>query len=447
MRTLIDRTRSVATSRPLLGLLLLLLLALGVVFGLVGFWSAPRFHLWVNGEKIGEAHDEGTLREMLSTWATEEMSRVITLRDEGQAWSFPLRDLGLRLPIDKAGADLARRVAERAWWERTVEIQLELPGEWDLTRMEASLAGVREAVERPPVSASLQPDGDTVRVVSSTVGIRVDPEAVHRALRGLGDEDSLALPVEEVAPEVETEAIERLGIRRLIAEWSTHYDPSIPRADNVERAAEAFDGLILKPGEILSYNATVGPIDAATGWKEAYVIVAGELVPGIGGGVCQVATTLYGAALRANMEILERHQHQLAVGYIPPSEDAAVAQGYQDLKIRNTTPGHLLLKSESGDGTVTFRLYGDLPAGQEVRIESQVTGSLSFPTKTVIDPSLEPGVQEQVRAGIPGLTSEAYRLLFADGQLVKRELLSRDRYLPTARVVRTGPPPEEEGQE
>ncbi|MFZ5823526.1 MAG: G5 domain-containing protein [Bacillota bacterium] len=110
--------------------------------------------------------------------------------------------------------------------------------------------------------------------------------------------------------------------------------------------------------------------------------------------------------------------------------------------MRNTTPGHLLIKTEAEGGRVTFRLYGDLPSGQAVRIESQVTGSLPFPTREVPDPTLLPDQRQQVRGGIPGLTSEAYRLLFVDGKLIRRELLSRDRYLPVAAVIRTGAPAE-----
>lgn len=418
----------------------LLALALAATLGPVGlWWTGPSFHLWVNGEPVAEAADAAALQEALTGWAAEATERSVTLEHEGQTWSYRLAELGLTVPLETGRAQIAEAIDRRAWWQRRVEVRLELPADSHSPSLEAALAPVRAAVERAPTPASLEAAGEQVSVIPAVDGLSVDSAAIRAALRDLGKVERIRLPVMANPPELTTAAVQGLGIRRLIAEWSTHYDPAIPRAENVERAARAFDGLILKPGEILSYNGTVGPVDASTGWREASVILGGELVPGVGGGVCQVATTFYGAALRANMEILERHPHQLAVGYIPPSEDAAVAQGYQDLKIRNNTRGHVLVRSEADGGTVTFRLYGDLPSGQEIRIESEVTGSLPFPVRAVVDPALAPGQQQPVRGGIPGLTSEAYRLVFADGELVKRELLSRDQYLPTAAVVHTGP--------
>lgn len=418
----------------------LLVLAIVVVLGLVGYGTrGVRYHLWLNGEKVAEGRGPGDLLTALDGWASARMTQPVLVEHGGQGWRYSLGELGLVLPLGQATRELERAVASRPWWQWTVEIHLDLPESWDPALLDGALAPIRKAVERPPTPARLVVEGQEVEVIRSIDGLSVDADAVRRALSALGRQDRLLLPVTALRPDQTTEVVEGWGIRRLVAEWSTHYDPSIPRAENVERAAHAFDGMRIKPGEILSYNATVGPVDAANGWKEASVIVAGELVPGIGGGVCQVATTLYGAALRANLEILERHPHQLAVSYIPPSEDAAVAQGYQDLKIRNTTPGHLLLQTEAGDGTVTFRLYGDLPPGQEVRIASEVTGTVPFPTRIVADSTLAPGHQVATE-GVPGLTSVAYRLVFLDGELVKREGLSQDRYLPTAAVIRVGPP-------
>lgn len=421
--------------------MLLLALVLAGALGLVCFWPGwVRYHLWIDGEKVAEGREVSALHTALSTWREERMGRPLILEHEGRGWRYSMAELGLVLPLEEAERQVDQAAAQRPWWQRTVEVRLDLPAQWEMVRLEAALEPVREVVERPPQPASLAAEGAEVKITPSVDGLAIETDAVRGALSALGDAERLALPVSTVRPELTTEVVEGWSVRRLIAEWSTHYDPSIPRAENVERAARSFDGLLLKPGEVLSYNATVGPIDASTGWKAAPVIVGGELVPGIGGGVCQVTTTLYGAALRANMEILERHPHQLAVSYIPPSEDAAVAQGYQDLKIRNNTLGHLLMRTEAGGGTVTFRLYGDLPAGQEVRIESKVTGSVPFPSRTVEDRTLAPGERRQTAVGVPGITSQAHRLVFQNGQLVKRELLSQDRYLPTAAVVRVGPP-------
>lgn len=409
---------------------------------LAALWfGSPRFTLWINGEQIVTSGDPERLTTALAGWVDAVQNRPISLRFEGQQWSFQPAQLGIGLPMAEGQQQIARSLAERPWWVRNHTIRLELAATLDPIRLEEALQTIRQAVERAPVDAALQVVDEQVEITPGLAGVQVDAARLQRLLLGGELADVISLPVTLVDPAVTTESLAQLGVKRLIADWATEYDPSIPRAENVERAARAFDGLMLKPGEILSYNGTVGPVDGAHGWREALVIIDGELVPGIGGGVCQVATTLYGAALRANLEILERHPHQLAVSYIPPSEDAAVAQGYQDLKIRNNTLGHLLLKTEAGEGRVRFRLYGDLPAGQAVRIESQVTGTDGFSTRRVLDPSLAPGQEVAVSPGARGVRSEAYRQVWVDGEMVKRELLSRDRYLPTAAVVKVGPPP------
>jgi vancomycin resistance protein YoaR len=298
------------------------------------------------------------------------------------------------------------------------------------------VAPIRQAAERKPVPATFRIKDRQPVITPEVNGITI---VTRKVLAALEHADSIEVPLTEVPPEVTTASIKEMGIRKVIAEWSTQYDPSIPRGENVERAARAFNGLVIKPGELLSYNGVVGPVDAENGWKEAWVFENGQVVTGVGGGVCQVATTFYGAALRAGLEIMERHPHQLAVSYIEPSQDAAIAPGYEDLKIRNTTAGYIYVETESGGGRVTFRLYGDAPDGQEIKIESKVLGSRPFTTRYQADSSLKPGQQVVSVAGHAGLVSEAYRAVYQDGKLVKRDLLSRDSYLPTNAVILTGP--------
>lgn len=404
--------------------------------------TPPTYEVWAGGSVAAAGREFPALAEAVRAKAEAEQDRTVTLEAEGKAWSFRLAELGRSLPRQNVPAQLAQARDRLPRWQRMPwrrpRLEVEILAVWDRERLDAALAPVRLQLVREPVNARLEIKEHRPVILPDVPGIRLDTEAVQAALERLGAATRLSLPLARPQAAVTRASLEALRIRRLIAEWTTSYDPTIPRAENVERAAHAFDDLMLKPGEILSYNATVGPIDTERGWKEAYVIVGGQLVPGVGGGVCQVATTLYGAALRANLEIMERHPHQLAVAYIPASQDAAIAQGLEDLKVRNTTGGHLLIRSEAAGGSVTFRLYGDAPEGQEVLIESKVLATRPYPTRTIPDPSLPAGARQVQFHGANGLSSEGYRLVYRDGSLVKRELLSRDSYLPTAEVVLSG---------
>jgi vancomycin resistance protein YoaR len=410
----------------------------------------PRYQVWLGAQPAGSGRNLSALGVTLQEGARRESSRAVTLTGGGQSWSILLRDLGLTSSPEQLPQMLQEAQSRLSWWQRLPwsqpALRVEAGATWDTARFDAALAPVRAALETPGWDATFAIVNRQPVITPSVDGTMVDAQALLQTLENLGDRTTVDVPLRARPPAVTTAAVEGMGIRRVVSEWTTQYDPTIPRAENVERAARAFNGKLLKPGEMLSYNATVGPVDEANGWREAFVIVSGELVPGVGGGVCQVATTFYGAALRAGLEILERHQHQLAVSYIDPSQDAAIAQGFEDFKIRNTTLGYLYIETESGGGRVTFRLYGDVPGGQSVQIESRVLGSRPFGTKTVVDSALAPGQHVTKVAGHEGLSSEAYRLFYMNGQVVKRELLSRDNYLPTTAVVATGPAPKPAAQ-
>src|SRR5439155_11763175 len=130
------------------------------------------------------------------------------------------------------------------------------------------------------------------------------------------------------------------------------------RVHNIRVAAKAIDGLFLLPGEEFSYNATVGPRRASAGFRTAPEIVQGNLVPGIGGGVCQVSSTLYNIALLADLEITRRHHHRFPVHYLPAGRDATVSDGGLDLRFRNRLDAPVALLLSVKGGRLLARLYG-----------------------------------------------------------------------------------------
>jgi len=145
----------------------------------------------------------------------------------------------------------------------------------------------------------------------------------------------------------------------LIAQYSTHFDSNlVNRTENLRLAAEAIDGKILAPGEPFSFNQSVGERTTEAGYKEALIIVGEEYTPGLGGGICQVSSTLYNAAILAHLKILERHSHSLPVDYVPAGQDATVSFGILDFRFRNSTDAYLLIRSSIEENTLTIQLYG-----------------------------------------------------------------------------------------
>ncbi len=228
-----------------------------------------------------------------------------------------------------------------------------------------------------------------------------------------------------------------------LSSFSTQYNPrEINRSHNLELAAMTLDNTILAPGEVFSFNRTVGPRTVARGYREALIIIGGRFQPGLGGGICQVSSTLYNAALLAGLSMAERHNHSLAIPYLPPGRDATIAYGSQDLRFKNHMEHPLYIKTFISPGRLTFNFYGHRKYQQHIEL-SQVTDQvLPFRTERIADPSLRPG-QEIVRvAGANGYIARSFRTFYDDqGQVIKREQLTRDYYHPLNRLVYFGPPP------
>ncbi len=153
-----------------------------------------------------------------------------------------------------------------------------------------------------------------------------------------------------------------------IAQYTTYFDASIiNRSENIRLAAKALDGKLLAPGERFSFNKTVGQRTVEAGYKEAMIIVGKTYVPGLGGGICQVSSTLYNVAVLAQLEILERHHHSLPVNYVPPGQDATVNFPYFDFRFRNITDTYLLIRSFVEGNSLTSQIYAQVNTTSKFR--------------------------------------------------------------------------------
>ncbi|MDE7440119.1 MAG: VanW family protein, partial [Clostridia bacterium] len=186
---------------------------------------------------------------------------------------------------------------------------------------------------------------------------------------------------------------------RLLSSFTTYFDgKNEARSDNIRLAASLINGSVLKNGDIFSFNQTVGQRTPERGFQRAKIIENGEFVEGTGGGVCQVSTTLYNAALLAGCRVREYHPHSLSVSYVPPSRDAMVSGTFFDLKFQNVTGSTLYITSKSGENFVNFKVYGR-DFGVRYGLRSCVTGAIEAPEEFTDDIAL-------VRDGRNGTVSE-----------------------------------------
>ena len=248
----------------------------------------------------------------------------------------------------------------------------------------------------------------------------------------------LELPLHLASPPVTVKLLKSQGIARRVSLLTTRLSGTSGRIYNVEAAAQIVDGMLLAPGEIFDYGKVVKKAEQKYGFCEAPVIVQGKLVPGIGGGICQVSGTLYGAVIRAGLEVVERRNHSRPVSYLPKGQDATYSTGYINFQFQNNTDTYILISAKVTHGKLTIKLYGTMPSHVHYEIHSQTVSILSPPVRYVSNRYLSIGEQRLMKSGTSGYIVETTRTKWVKGKMVKKELLSRDTYpaQPTVIAVR-----------
>ena len=219
--------------------------------------------------------------------------------------------------------------------------------------------------------------------------------------------------------------------REKLSSFTTYFNKNDGgRCVNIRLAASKLDKIALQPYGELSFNRLVGARTKANGYQTAKVIVQGEFVAGIGGGVCQVSTTLYNAALLAGLTVTEFHAHSIRVGYVPLSRDAMVSSGH-DLRLYNPHAQTVYFSVTVGDGWLRCAVYGT-PTSKTYSIESRTLEELPIPPPKTVQGS----VDEVVRIGQSGWKSESYLKTYDHGVLVSIRRLRSDEYAPLQGLVR-----------
>lgn len=256
-------------------------------------------------------------------------------------------------------------------------------------------------------------DGKVVEFSPEVNGVKVDEETFKQKLAetiSFATKTEMAIPVTITEAKIKAGDINNLGIKTLIGVGTSKFAHSIPnRIHNLTLASSRLNGALVGPGETFSLGKVLGDVSRATGYREAYVISEGRTVLGDGGGVCQVSTTLFRAALNAGLPIAERKAHAYRVGYYEqdrgPGYDATVFLPSADLKFVNDTPGHILIQTKVDPKTFSMRyeIYGTddgrVATISPARIYSQ---SPALPTIYQDDPTLPVGTTKQVDWSAPG---------------------------------------------
>jgi len=304
-------------------------------------------------------------------------------------------------------------------------------------------------VNQPAEDATWAISSSGIRVVPDHPGYLLDvPRSAKAVLRAALVTDpalrSANLVVERVEAERSTAEARAMEIKGLVASYQTFYGGEANRIHNVQLVSHLVDGHVIAPGAVFSFNQATGARTAAKGFKEAPVIINGELKTGLGGGVCQVSTTVFNAAYEAGLPILARTNHALYISHYPQGRDATVNYPDVDLKFINDTGHWLLLRTWVGSSSLTVALYGTPVNRRVVSETSPLVVAGKIPTKKIPDPTLFVGKKDVEETGEPPRKTSVHRLVYdAKGKLLLDSVFYSS-YVGEPTVIRVGTKPKPE---
>ena len=391
---------------------------------------------WKDGEKV----------ELKATVDTEKLNQVVqninnTIQGAVVQPSYEVKDDKLIITSGKTGNKVdEQKLADYIYTAVTTETDAQ-----------------EQTIEIPVITS--EPDPIDIDKIHSEVYKEVkdayytkDPFTIYPEQKGIDfDVESAKTLIQEPKEQYEiqlkitnpSKTVKEIGTEAfpdLLGVCKTNYVASNKnRTTNLRLAAEKINGTVLLPGEEFSYNGVVGKRTVEAGYKNAATYSNGQVVDDIGGGICQISSTLYDAAVFANMDITVRRNHQFVTSYLPAGKDATVVWGSQDFKFKNSRKYPVRITATVSGGVATVQIWGvKEDVEYDISIETKQISTIKYTTQYVEDHSLPAGTQKVSQAGANGRKVQAYKVMKLNGQVVSRTLLSTDTYRAMTRIVRVG---------
>jgi len=433
----------------IIALFLLLGAGLGVAMGYGSDETLPD-GFRVGGLDVGGMAPDAAIEKVRTRVNELELTRVsidpANLGTTVEIQAMTLKELGFRIDADDAIKAIERH-RSYSWWDRAKMRYYGTKGEsygvnaqWDELKLHLVADETwGDLIQETGENASRTiDDRDRVVYTAEKMGRRIDLSSTIEDIRRLGpalltDTESgvrlVKAALDETPPKITVASLKADGLNRKLIEFTTSFATSGEgRSHNVAAAAMALNDTLLMPGEVFEYGKIVAKAEKEYGYMEAPVILKGKLTPGIGGGICQVSSTLYNAALLTGLEIVERRNHSLPVSYLPRGLDATFADGFVNFKFRNTTGKQLLIRTTVEDKTITVKLFGTMDERVSYRTETQELKVIPPKTIYVAGEGVALGRQQVLQQGANGYVVESFLVKMIDGKVAERKKLSKDTY-------------------
>lgn len=281
---------------------------------------------------------------------------------------------------------------------------------------------------------------DGHKIEPEIIGIELDKSQAEKILNeNKNNNQTYEIPAKITYPEITAKQLEDKYVNHIIASYTTDFSSSTAnRCANIALAASKINGYVINPGKRFSYNTVVGPRTSAAGFKNAHVYVGTQVTDGIGGGICQVSSTLYNAVVLADLKIISRTNHSMPVGYTPLGKDATVAYGSIDFIFENNKTYPVSIKTSITGKQITISVVGTETPDYSVEFVTEYVKSIPYSTEKINDNTINAGETKIVSKGTNGSVVNSYRVYKRNGKEFKRVYEAKSTYSPVAEKIKIG---------
>ena len=396
--------------------------------------------IYINGFDVGGLNKDEARDAIRQNNSFKNLNVVYS----GSDHVYSLAELGCEFDIDQAidqalqvgrNEDFIKNISDYVGLKflddsRTFEVKPQIPQDIE----DRIYEDIKSKIERKPENASIS-IGSSIDVKKGEEGVKINRDefrkAIYDAIKPNVDV-TVKVPIESITPEITSDELSRID--GIIGTYRTNFSPNVEgRNENIRLSAQYMNNYLLMPGEVFSYNKVTRLKTVSNGYKNATVIVNGEIEDGLGGGVCQVSSTLYNSVLYSGLEIVQRRPHSIPSSYVNYGRDAVVSDNAIDFKFKNNYDFPVYLKTYVGSSSVTVTIYGNTGSVPEIDIISNVVSVKPRAVKYIDDPNLEKGKEVVKTKGRDEIRSETYVVING-----VKKLVSKDRYPSQTKVIMRG---------
>lgn len=395
----------------------------------------------INGIDIKDLSKEETLNKIKSELNIPEVVLSLNLKDFNR--DIKASEIDFEYDIEGAVNEAFQTGRSGSPEDRVAYLQkilkdkkdIKINSKYNSEKMDTIISEIEKELNKDVKDGTISYSGGKATAVEGVDGIKVKISELKNSIDKFSLGDKLEIPVELVeAKKIDKNLV--TSIKGVIGEAKTNYPTGNKnRGTNIVLASGKLNEVIVMPGETFSFTKYVNNITAGNGYKMASTFIGNKEVDGIGGGICQVSSTLYMAALKADLQIVERNQHSLRVGYCPLGLDAMFYEGGSDLKFKNSFDFPIVIVTEAGGGSLSFKILGDSDKkNYDVKIWNGGITTISMPVEVIEDPNMPEGEKVVVEAGHNGFKGTSY-IKKGNGEV---KVLNSDYYKPKKQIVKVG---------